>query len=53
VLARRAAAAGKGGAVCAETGLASVNTAWHLIITHGTTLASMHGIMPQDLILGN
>ena len=35
-----------------ETGLASVNTAWRLLITHGTTIASTHGIAPQDLILG-
>ncbi len=35
-----------------ETGLASVNAAWHLLIGQGATLASTHGIMPQDLILG-
>ena len=35
-----------------ETGLASVNTAWRLLIAHGTSIASTHGIIPQDLILG-
>ncbi len=35
-----------------ETGLASVNAAWRLLIAHGAMLASTHGIMPQDLILG-
>ncbi|KAH9016110.1 hypothetical protein EDB85DRAFT_2208713 [Lactarius pseudohatsudake] len=34
-----------------ETGLASVNTAWRLLIARGATLASTHGIMPQDVIL--
>ncbi|KAI9451413.1 hypothetical protein BJY52DRAFT_1419138 [Lactarius psammicola] len=34
-----------------ETGLASVNAAWRLLIAHGATLASTHDIMPQDLIL--
>lgn len=34
-----------------EKGLASVNAAWRLLIAHGATLASTHGIMPQDLIL--
>ncbi|KAH9017393.1 hypothetical protein EDB85DRAFT_2294882 [Lactarius pseudohatsudake] len=34
-----------------ETGLASVNAAWRLLIARGATLASTHGIMPQDVIL--
>ncbi|KAH9003771.1 hypothetical protein EDB86DRAFT_2273783 [Lactarius hatsudake] len=34
-----------------ETGLASVNAAWRLLIARGATLASMHGIVPQDVIL--
>ncbi|KAH9034468.1 hypothetical protein EDB85DRAFT_2144325 [Lactarius pseudohatsudake] len=34
-----------------ETGLASVNAAWHLLITRSVTLTSTHSIMPQDVIL--
>ncbi|KAH9018940.1 hypothetical protein EDB84DRAFT_1566241 [Lactarius hengduanensis] len=34
-----------------ETGLASVNAAWRLLIARGATLASTHGFMPQDVIL--
>jgi hypothetical protein len=34
-----------------ETRLVSVNAAWRLLIAHGATIASMHGIMPQDVIL--
>ncbi|KAH9022585.1 hypothetical protein EDB85DRAFT_1895211 [Lactarius pseudohatsudake] len=34
-----------------ETGLASVNAAWHLLIARSATLASTHSIMPQDVIL--
>ena len=35
-----------------ETGLVCVNAAWRLLIAHGATVASTHGIMPQDVILG-
>ena len=35
-----------------ETGLVSVNAAWRLLIAHGSALASTHGILPQDVILG-
>ena len=35
-----------------ESGLASINAAWRLLIAHGTAVASTHGIMPQDVILG-
>lgn len=35
-----------------ETGLACVNDAWKFLIAHGASLASTHGINPQDLILG-
>lgn len=35
-----------------ETGLTSVNNAWQLLIAHGTSLASAHGVKPQDVILG-
>ncbi|KAH9034250.1 hypothetical protein EDB85DRAFT_2144518 [Lactarius pseudohatsudake] len=34
-----------------EMGLASVNTAWHLLIARSATLALTHSIMPQDVIL--
>jgi hypothetical protein len=35
-----------------EMGLASVNEAWQFLITRGASLASTHGVSPQDLILG-
>lgn len=35
-----------------ETGLASVNDAWQFLIARGASLASAHGIKPQDIILG-
>ncbi|KAF8266686.1 hypothetical protein EI94DRAFT_1786796 [Lactarius quietus] len=34
-----------------ESALGSVNAAWRLLIAHCTSLASTHGIMPQDVIL--
>ncbi|KAI0255628.1 hypothetical protein BJV78DRAFT_1279363 [Lactifluus subvellereus] len=34
-----------------KTGLTSVNNAWQLLIAHGASLASTHGVKPQDLIL--
>jgi hypothetical protein len=35
-----------------ETGLASVNDAWQFLIARGASLASTHGIKPQEIILG-
>jgi hypothetical protein len=35
-----------------ETKLSSVNDAWRLLIAHGASLVSTHGVKPQDLILG-
>ena len=35
-----------------ELGLASANAAWKLLVARGASLASTHGIQPQDLILG-
>ena len=35
-----------------ETGLASVNDAWQVLIARSASLASTHGIKPQDIILG-
>ena len=35
-----------------ESGIVSINAAWRLLIAHGTAVASTHGIMPQDVILG-
>jgi hypothetical protein len=35
-----------------EVGLTSVNDAWQLLIACGASLASTHGIQPQDIILG-
>ena len=35
-----------------EHGLTSVNDAWQLLIACGASLASSHGIQPQDIILG-
>jgi hypothetical protein len=35
-----------------EVGLTSVNDAWQLLIACGASLASAHGIQPQDIILG-
>ena|SRR6267154_3113575 len=35
-----------------EVGLTSVNDTWQLLIARGASLASAHGIQPQDIILG-
>jgi hypothetical protein len=35
-----------------EAGLTSANDAWQLLIASGASLASTHGIQPQDIILG-
>ena len=35
-----------------ETGLGSVNDVWQFLITRGASLASTHGVDPQNLILG-
>jgi hypothetical protein len=35
-----------------EVGLTSVNDAWQFLIAYGASLASTHGIQPQDIILG-
>ncbi|KAI0278988.1 hypothetical protein BC826DRAFT_887599, partial [Russula brevipes] len=34
-----------------ELGLASANAAWKLLVARGASLASTHGIQPQDLML--
>jgi len=35
-----------------EMGLASINDAWQILIARSASLASAHGIKPQDIILG-